>query len=421
MQQKVKKGICYLAIALLFLLSLYYLPLLYFGCASFKTTILVYVILLGGAIALVDLLNHRLGFSVNPNIKVLILSTGICLLCGEYALRFVFKKHLTYTELNDKPYISSYTLVYDWGSIRQYLIGNKNYWYLTNQPGSVWIASIDGHTFTHRQNALGFREEEKQPQSDDPQHLIIGIGDSFAEGIGATGDSTWLQLMADNLNTDSACHVRTYNAGISGSDVYFEYLVLDSLLQTYQPNTVVLGINTSDIHDIVIKGGRNRFKPGGKLKYNSPPWWEPLYAVSFLFRAVVHGSTKLHWTLLTVEEEAVKNKQAIDSIETAIYRFNSLVKQHRAKLLVVLHPREHEVVSGNFPFDILAGKLAADTSLHVINMQKEFARTGLITKQNSSDYFWKNDLHHNADGYRVMGTIIAGYIREKGLVCSAHK
>ncbi len=411
----------YFAIAVIGALSLYYLPLLYFGCSTFITTILVYTLLCIAFITLINILNNRLGLAINPNVKILIISTTLFLLCGEFTLRFVVKKRLTYKEHTRGMYISNNTYVYDWLGIMQYAKGSKNYWYLTRRPYSRQTATIDGHVFYSQHNSLGFREEEKQPQSNDPQHLIIGIGDSFAEGIGATSDSTWLQLMADNLNTDTACCVRTYNAGVSGSDVYFEYLVLDSLLQKYHPNTVVLGINTSDIHDIVIKGGRNRFKPGGKLKYNSPPWWEPLYAVSYLFRAAVHGSKKLHWSLLTFEEEAVKSKQAIDSIETTVHRFNLLVKQHHAKLVVALHPRGEEVVSGKFPFDTLAARLEADTGLYVINLQKEFARTGLITPKNVSDFYWKTDLHHNADGYRIMGTIIAGYIREKGLVCNAHK
>lgn len=420
MQQKTKSIIRFVAIATLVLLSLYYFPLLYFGCASFITTILVYTLLYIVAVKLIDVLNSYYMPGINPNVKILLATTTICLLCGEYALRFVFKKNLVYSEKNAAPYLSYYTYIYDWNDIKNYFEGKTNYWYLISKPNSVDVTCIEKRRWEHKYNSQGFREGEKPPQQDDTDHLVMGIGDSFTEGVGTHCDSTWLRFFEREINTRSNCKIRTFNAGAKGSDVFFEYLLLEKLLQQYHPNTVVLCINSTDIDDIIIKGGCNRFKKGGKLQFNSPPPWERLYAVSFIVRAIVHTVGSYDWTLLNLDEREVKTKEAVDSIGFMVHRFQQLAKEKNFHLVVAFHPRENEIVTNNFPLDSLAEKLALDTTLNVVNLKQRFAETGLITKNNASGYYWKYDLHHNAAGYKIMGDLIAEYMRSRGVLCTKH-
>lgn len=87
-------------------------------------------------------------------------------------------------------------------------------------------------------------------------------------------------------------------------------------------------------------------------------------------------------------------------------------------LVVAFHPRENEVIEDNFPLDSLADKLAMDISLNVVGLNRRFAQTGLITKNNSAGFYWKTDLHHNAEGYKIMGDLIADFIRTQELVCN---
>lgn len=391
--------------------------LLFYGLAHPLTTTIFYVWLTILFLLAEYVVANTTRYNNSLNVRVFIVTASISLLAGDLILRYGLKIHLVYSEKFGKEYVSPYTYMSDWNSIKRYWFDKSDYWHLVEKPNAVDSFTVDKRGFQIIHNSLGFRDAEVQSHPDDPQHLVIGLGDSFAEGIGADGDSTWIRSMARYLNTDTNRHVRTFNAGIAGSDVFFEYVVLEKLLEQYKPNTVVLGINSSDIDDIIIKGGRNRFKPGGGLQFNSPPWWEPLYASSFIFRAAIHGTRNYDWTLLTFKQKAIKQKEALDSIETSVYRFSKLAKQKGFNLVVVFHPREEEILSGNFPYDSLTAKLALDTTLHIINMQQEFTRTGLITKQNSANYYWKTDLHHNAAGYNVMGSIIATYIRNNGLLC----
>lgn len=395
--------------------------LLYFGIATPATTTLFYITLCISAILFIDVLSNRFKASINPNFKVLIVTTCLTLFCGEYALRYIFKKNLVYSEQLGAPYFSFYSYIYDWCDIKTYLFGQTNYWYLKNEPNSMEKTGIGSRHWEHKYNSQGFREGEKPPFPDDTAHLVIGLGDSFTEGTGTHGDSTWLRFFERNMNAKSNCKVRTFNAGAKGSDVFFEYLVLEKLLEEYHPNTVVLCVNSSDIDDIIIKGGRNRFKPGGKLQFNSPPTWERLYAVSFIFRAIMHSSHNLDWTMLTFKEKAQRGKEALDSISFCIKQFDKLAKQKNFNLVVVFHPREQEIISGDFALDSLAEKLAADKSLRIVNLKTEFVRSGAISKQNSSAYYWKTDLHHNTEGYKAMGDAIAGYVLSEKIMCAGEE
>jgi hypothetical protein len=41
---------------------------------------------------------------------------------------------------------------------------------------------------------------------------------------------------------------------------------------------VLLTINSTDFADFIYRGGLERFKENGKLKFRFGPWFEPIYA-----------------------------------------------------------------------------------------------------------------------------------------------
>ncbi len=344
--------------------------LLYFGVASLSTTITFYLlaILIGAAFFL--LLKKKFRHAVPANLIVLLVTVWASLLVGEISLRYTMKKYITYNERLGYNYRSFYSYLDNWESIKMYFTKKQSYWYLQIPPNYSRKYTVDGHTFSHNYNSLSLRDDEKQPAPDDSLKLVIGMGDSFTEGIGTAQDSTWIKFFERDINACSTNKIRTLNAGVSGSDPYFEYVLLEKLLRQYQPHTVVVAINTSDIDDVIIKGGTERFLPDGRLQFRKPPVWEPLYATSFIFRAAMHTAFDLDWTLLTMKEKEMRKAEAIDSIGDCIKRFHELGKQKGFKLVVVFHPREDEIKTGEFPYDALAAKLAADTTYTIINMKK---------------------------------------------------
>jgi len=385
--------------------------LLYFGVASLTTTITFYLLALLIGAAFFLLLKKKFRYAVPANLMVLLVTVWASLLIGEVTLRYTMKKYLTYNERLGYNYRSFYSYLDNWESIKMYFTKKQSYWYLQIPPNYSRKYIVDGHTFFHNYNSLSLRDDEKQPAPDDSLNLVIGMGDSFAEGIGTAQDSTWIKFFEREVNACSTNKIRTLNAGVAGSDVYFAYVLLEKLLRQFHPNTVVLAINSSDIDDVIIRGGMERFKPDGKLQFSQPPYWEKLYATSFIFRTILHSQVDLDWTLLTMKEKPARRAEAIDSIGNCIKRFHELAKQKGFKLVVVFHPREDEIKTGDFPYNALAAKLAADTSYTIINMKDEFANSGRITKANSGEFYWPVDLHHNTKGYRVLGELIAERMR----------
>ncbi len=408
------KRVFFYFLCLLFVLLLFkYGTLLYFGMATSKTTILLYVLIGLAGVAIISFSSHFIKLNSGTNIKLAFIAMLVSLLAGELSLRFLLKQNLTYSEKIGGNYFSSYFYIANWRAIKQYVFKGHNFWYLHGTPNNTAITNIEGRKILHTYNSLGLRDKETQPAADDTANLIIGIGDSFTEGIGTEQDSTWLKFLEHGLTVTGKTNVRTLNAGAQGSDVFFEYVLLEKLLEQYRPHTVILAVNTSDIDDIVIRGGSERFKPEGRLQFRKPPVWEPLYATSFIFRAIMHSTADLHWTLLTNTEVAIKQREALDSIEMCIYRFNQLAKQKGFSLVTVFHPREKEIKSGDFPLHTLAAKLSADTTLQVINLKDEYIRTGSITPQNSGNYYWPVDLHHNTAGYKVWGELMVNHVMQK--------
>lgn len=111
------------------------------------------------------------------------------------------------------------------------------------------------------------------------KYRIITIGDSFTEGIGATNDSTWQKQLNKKINENGNVLTEIYNAGILGSDPILENILLKTRLLKYKPDLVLLTINDSDIYDIEVRGGFNRFNENNKLNIKKKPFW------SFLFHS----------------------------------------------------------------------------------------------------------------------------------------
>jgi len=86
--------------------------------------------------------------------------------------------------------------------------------------------------------------------------------------------------------TDTGEDVLLLNGGIGGSDVFYEYYKLKNLLwPQYQPEEVLIVVNSSDINDVVVRGGNERFG-AETVRYKRGKWWEPIYASSLMVRLI---------------------------------------------------------------------------------------------------------------------------------------
>ena len=133
-------------------------------------------------------------------------------------------------------------------------------------------------------NALGFADAEWSISAKSKQKRILALGDSFTEGDGAPFDSSYVTLLKQKLAA-TGDSVDLMNAGVCGSDPFENYMNFKNRLQIYKPQLIIQTLTTTDITtDIRLRGGMERFQENGTVQFKAAPWWEPLYAFSYISR-----------------------------------------------------------------------------------------------------------------------------------------
>lgn len=328
----------------------------------------------------------------------------LCLLAGtllvllvsiEIGLRFGTNRYTTWAEKNGAAYRSAYE-------------PGHSGWLWVQNPNTRFFEEKPEFTHEREINSLGLTGEftmEKGPA----EYRILALGDSFTEGVGAPIDATWLKVLERELAPRLPDRrVTTLNAGVSGSDLFYEYMLLKDRLLPYQPDLVIVALNSSDIIDVIARGGVERFRPGGTVAYRAPPAWEPLYQYSYLTRVVVHDVLRYNWLLFSNEQLQIEERLAAEHLEVAVGLLRELCRSKGIPLVIVVHPQPAEIVADGWgSLADLVRRPGRETEPHVVDLLEHYRRGRLITAQTVNDYFWPIDGHHNRRGYEVMGKAIA--------------
>jgi lysophospholipase L1-like esterase len=332
---------------------------------------------------------------------------GVLLIGTELVLRFGIGKYSTYPERNGLNY---QPIAMDAGTSR---------FHVYHDPGTFTLTKAE---FVHSReiSALGLTDQgpplAKQPR----EFRVLALGDSFTEGVGTTVDSTWIRAVARELAPAfPGTTITTFNAGISGSDPAFQHVLLTDRLLAYRPDLVVLAINTSDVTDLLVRGGMERFAGDSIVIRWQGPSWQWLYGISYIWRHLAHDVLHYNWLLVHRDAMAAAEAEAVDTLGSILDRFVTLSSEAGFRLLLVFHPMEYQVRSGTYqipPFDSLVARLGRAGSPPSVNLLDRYLREGLLPAEAAGEYFWKSDLHHNGRGYALMGKAIAEAIMRRGLV-----
>lgn len=330
----------------------------------------------------------------------LLLGTTILLLAmTELVLRNGVRRYATYPEQNGFMYGSLYE--------RRFTS-----WYYTFESLPQVEYSKSEFAYHRAVNSMGFCEREIPLAKGTAEFRVVALGDSFTEGVGTSYDTTWVKVLERHLAAAVPDRtVTTINAGISGSDPFYEYVLLRDKLLPFEPDLVIVAINPSDMYDVLIRGGMERFRPGGSTQYaRRAPRWELIYATSYIVRVVVHEVLGYNWLLIKESEMETPTRVAAEEIGSILADFQTLAGEHGFDLLVVLHPVSyHEFLYNEYSngFGLVASPMKKNESIESLDLLDYYGRTGIINKENVANFFWLLDGHHNTDGYRVMGDAIA--------------
>lgn len=76
-----------------------------------------------------------------------------------------------------------------------------NTWYQLRRPNISWSYKQREFDFALETNSLGIRDVEHPVAKQPNEFRIIGLGDSFTEGVGASFENTYLKILEKKLQT----------------------------------------------------------------------------------------------------------------------------------------------------------------------------------------------------------------------------
>ncbi len=338
------------------------------------------------------------------NYYLLIFSIIFALILGEFFLRSHGKYYTHYENKHN-----------EWRSNFQTPLKDKGYLHIWPAHTRVVDTSISEFSYPHMANSLGLIGPEPAIKKKEGTYRIIGLGDSFTQGIGAPADSTWLKQMAAILNADTSLQpVYTLNAGVAGSDPFFEFQLLKKL-GAYEADLVIMAANKSDMEDFFIRGAWERFKADGTTQYKAAPWYEPIYRISHLTRLIVHRILKKDAWFRSPGAEAAFETKFLDLLEEVVLKTQALCKQRQMDFILVFHPTLNEFTHQSSPYGALVQRLS-QKGVVVFDLYPTFLEKNWITNETYESYFWKIDGHYNPRGYHYMGRGIAEKIQQLKLI-----
>jgi lysophospholipase L1-like esterase len=324
-------------------------------------------------------------------LALLVLSLVLCGIGAEIVLRYRCMV-CSWTERNYGEYVSPYKAP------------PGGTWYHVRPPNQVMSYRLPEFDFELRTNSMGIRDVEHPIERAANEFRIIGLGDSFTEGQGAAYEDSYLKVLERNLNDKlDGFHVRIISGGVSGSDPFFCYRLLKDKLIQYDPDLVTLAINSSDVTDIVTRGGHERFRANGTVKFAEPPAVEWLFERSHLYRVLSFNLFDSDWFGLRPSQLRVGHRRSLEKLEMVLDQYQDLTERKGAGFLVILHPDFRELSTRKYSFDVSRLRHHLDENgVNNIDLMEYFLKRMDVESLSPEKLYWQIDSHHNAAGYRIL-------------------
>ncbi len=309
--------------------------------------------------------------------------------------------YCAYTERNQGPFVSPYAL-------------NEHDPYLLRPPNTVSRYQQPEFDYEVKTNSLGLRDVE-HPLAKPPGELrILAIGDSFTEGQGARFEQTWLSQLGGMLNAGHhGGHFRIMCGGSAASDPFFGYRVLVDKLLVYQPDFVLLVVNHSDIMDVIVRGGMERFLPDGRVKAADPPELIGLYESSHLARFVLFELFDYTHYIIPRSERDKRARHAVEKTSKLISEYQRLLESEGIDFTLVTLPFRGELRRNAYDKLDLLKEFAVRDQIDVIDTKPYLYARLLAHDSRLEQLYWPKDNHFTELGYRYFAEAVAAGLAPK--------
>jgi lysophospholipase L1-like esterase len=281
---------------------------------------------------------------------------------------------------------------------------NRPTWYHTWQPNSSLEYGNGEFLFHNIFNELGHRELSFEDFKQDSTSLkIVFLGDSFTEGDGAPYDSSWVRFFEQKFEQELDTTIWAYNAGVCGSDVIFNSIMLKEKLLAANPSVIFECVNNSDILDLYYRGGKERFGDDGRLSAPNEKIWEPLYKYSYLFRTIFLIFSPYDNNLINTLTFNQEERTALHLISAQLEETYKLCAQNQIDYYVILMPTPAEIKFGeNKVFSQIQSLV--NTEISILNTYP--CMFNQLDSSNIDSFSWRENGHFNGLGYKVLGECI---------------
>lgn len=255
--------------------------------------------------------------------------------------------------------------------------------------------------YTVAANKDGVRDYEHDVAKADTVKRILGLGDSFMEGMGTVFDSTILSQMSNIINREHiSSKFEMLSGGVSGSDLFRSYNLLNERLIKYRPDYLIILFNNTDFNDWIIKGDEK----GARPNINKPSRLKRLFfRYSHLYRSISINIFKNSWLQQSPSEQKKSWHYFKKDFEEVLIKYTQLIGG-ADKILFVFHPliNEYEHQSYYYPFD----ELMAIVNKHTIRVA-DVMECLKQSNAKATEIYWKMDMHFNSKGYGLVADCIA--------------
>jgi lysophospholipase L1-like esterase len=352
---------------------------------SFSTNILLLLITSIFAYYLIQLLLHN--EAKRANIQLFFTSVIIVLILIEIILRLL-GINLTHNELSGGNYYSGRTVEIDG-------------WYKTYKPNT--LTKIDrSPEFIHE--AVAYHNGLTDTFTANTNTIkVMALGDSFTEGVGALNKAySWPKILEKQLKASCNSNIEILNGGVAGSDPVFAYKLFQDRLLPLNPQIVLVCINESDIRDVALKGGMERFHASGRCIYTQRPFAEYVYAVNYFSRLFFNAFFNLNNYFLRPRDY----QNATETINQVLLQMKLQENQFHYKTILIMLPTYYELKEGNTYLEQIA-QYCNKNDITTFSITNDIVHYTAENKINPSDIYWPIDAHFNQTGYTIVGNILS--------------
>lgn len=332
----------------------------------------------------------------NQKIIMIAVSTVAGLIGVEVILRFtgVFQ---TISEQRGHGYQSEYITHHE-GHFRVY------------EPNDTIFHTTSEFSYGYPTNNLGLADTvELATDKRIGEYRILVLGDSFTQGVGAPFDSSWVQLFRKRLRNDiqlQGKRLSVLNAGISGSDPFYYLKFLEKHVDDLKPDLTLIMLNTSDVDDVIFRGGNERFLTNGDTRSKRSPWFETLYEHSHVVRLFVHAALDMNYLLVRRKNEQSLRQESMERINCVLLETKEMMDKLESDLVIITLPIADEINNDAYVLgkDSRFFQDLHDNGLKHIDLHSELKLH--ILNRTFSYYAWPVDKHYKGKGYDLISKFL---------------